>query len=43
MVRKKICIKSKTHTDKLNIVVYRYQNIMYLKDDEVDLKVTEYQ
>ena len=43
MVRKKNCLNSKTDTDKLNTVVYRYQNIMYLKDDEVDLKVTECQ
>ena len=27
---------------KLNIVVYRYQNSLYLKDNEVDLIFTEY-
>ena len=32
-----------TDTDKLNIVVYRYRNSLYLKDNEVDLKLTEYQ
>ena len=32
-----------TDTDKVNIVVYRYRNNLYLKDDEVDLKLTEYQ
>ena len=32
-----------TDTDKLNIVVYRYRNSLYLKDNEVDLKFTEYQ
>ena len=26
----------------VNIVVYRYQNYMYLKDTEMDLKLTEY-
>ena len=28
--------------DKLNIVVYRYRNNTYLKDTEVELKLTEY-
>ena len=28
---------------KLNIVVYRYRNNLCLKDNEVDLKLTEYQ
>ena len=32
-----------TDTDKLTIVVYRYRNNLYLKDNEVDIKVTEYQ
>ena len=32
-----------TDTDKLNNVVYRYRNNLHLKDNEVDLKVTEYQ
>ena len=29
--------------DKLNIVVYRYRNILYLKNNEVDLKMAENQ
>ena len=32
-----------TDTDKLNIILYRYRNSLYLKDNEVDLKLTEYQ
>ena len=32
-----------TDTDKLNIVVNRYRNSSYLKDEEVDLNLTEYQ
>ena len=39
----KLCVNSKTDTDKLNIVVYRYRNSLYLKDNEIDLKLTEYQ
>ena len=31
-----------TDTDKLNIAVYRYRNNLYLKDNEVDLRLTEY-
>ena len=33
----------KTDTDKLNIVVYRYRNNLYLKDNEIDLKLNENQ
>ena len=33
----------KTDTDKLKIVEYRYRKRLYLKDKEVDLKLTEYQ
>ena len=29
--------------DKLNIVVYRYRNNTYVKDTEVDLRLTEYE
>ena len=36
-------MKFQTETDKLNIVVYRYRNNLNLKDNEVDLKLTEYQ
>ena len=32
-----------TDTDKLNIVEYRYRNFSFLKDNGVDLKLTEYQ
>ena len=41
--RKKVSVNFQTDTDKLNIVVYRYRNNSYLKDNEVDLKLTEYQ
>ena len=40
--RRKVCIHFQTGTDKVNIVVYRYRNKTYLKDTEVDLKLTEY-
>ena len=40
--RRKVCIKFQTDTDKVNIVVYRYRNSTYLKDTEMDLKLTEY-
>ena len=41
--RRKVCVNFQTDTDKLNIVVYRYRNNLYLKDTEVDLKLIEYQ
>ena len=41
--RRKVCVNFQTDTDKLNIVVYRYRNNLYLKDNELDLKLTEYQ
>ena len=40
--RRKACINFQTDRDKVNIVVYRYRNNMYLKDTEMDLKLTEY-
>ena len=40
--RRKVFINFQTDTDKVNIVVYRYRNNTYLKDTEVDLKLTEY-
>ena len=40
--RRKVCIIFQTDTDKVNIVVYRYRNNTYLKDTEMDLKLTEY-
>ena len=39
--RRNVRANFKTDTDKLNIVVYRYQNSLYLKDEEVDLELTE--
>ena len=39
---RKVCINFQTDTDKVNIVVYRYRNKTYLKDSEMDLKLTEY-
>ena len=41
--RRKVCVNFQTDTDKLNIVVYRYRNKLSLTDNEVDLKLTEYQ
>ena len=41
--RRKVCVNFETDTDKLNIVVYRYRNSLYLKDNEVEVKMTEYQ
>ena len=41
--RRKVCINLQTDTDKVNIVVYRYRNSTYLKDTEMDLKLTEYE
>ena len=40
---RKVCVNFQTDTDKLNIVVYRYRNNLYLKDNELDLKLSEYQ
>ena len=40
--RRKVCINVQTDTDKVNNVVYRYRNNTYLKDTEMDLKLTEY-
>ena len=41
--RRKVCVNFQTDTDKLNFVVYRYRNNLYLKDNEIDLKLSEYQ
>ena len=41
--RRKACVNFQTDRDKLIIVVYRYRNSLYLKDDEVILKFTEYE
>ena len=40
--RRKVCIIFKTDMDKLNILVYRYQNNTYIKDTDRELKLTEY-
>ena len=37
-----VCINFQTDADKVNVVVYRYRNNTYLKDTEMDLKLTEY-
>ena len=41
--RRKVCISFKTDMDRLNIVVYRYWNNTYVKDTEMELKMTEYE
>ena len=41
--RRKVCVNLQTDTDKLNIVVYRYRNNLYLKDNEVILKLSKYE
>ena len=38
--RRKVCVNFQIDTDKLNIVVYRYRNNLYLKDI---LKLSEYE
>ena len=35
-----MCVNFQADTHKLNIVVYRYRNNLYLKDNELDLKLT---
>ena len=40
--RRNVCINFQTDTDNLNIVVYRYRNNTFLKDTEMELKLTEY-
>ena len=39
----KVCINFQTDTDKVNIAVYRYRNNNFLKDTEMELKLTEYE
>ena len=41
--RRNLCENFKTDTDNLYIVGFRYRNSLYLKNKEVDLKLTEYQ
>ena len=33
--RRKVCVNFQSDTDKLNSVVYRYRNNLYLKDNEL--------
>ena len=40
--RKKVCFNFQTVTEKVNIVVYRYRDNTYLKDTELERKLTEY-
>ena len=37
--RRKVCVNFQTDTDNLNFVVYRYRKNLFLKDNEVDLKL----
>ena len=39
---RKVCVTFQTDTEELNIVVYRYRKNLYLKDIELDLKLSEY-
>ena len=39
--RRKVCVNFQSERYKFSIVVYRYRNSLYLKDNEVDLKRTE--
>ena len=41
--RRKVCVNFQTDTDKLNFVVHRHRNNLYLKDNEVILKMSEYE
>ena len=41
--KRKVCVNFQTDTDKLNFVVYRYRNNLYPKDNEVILKLSEYE
>ena len=40
--RRKVSISFKTDMDKLEIVLYHYRNNTYVKDTEMELKLTEY-
>ena len=41
--RRKVCISFKTDMGKLKFVVCRYRNNTYVKDTEMELKMTEYE
>ena len=40
--RRKVFVIFKINTDKLNFVVNRCRNVLYFRDNEIDLKLTEY-
>ena len=40
--RRKVCINFKTDTDNIYIMVFRYRNSLYFKDNKVDLTLIEY-
>ena len=40
---RKVCVNFQTDADKLSFAVYRYRNNFYLKDNEIDLKLSKYQ
>ena len=40
--KRKMCINFQTDAHKVNVFVYHYRNNTYLKDTEMDLKLTEY-
>ena len=40
--RRKVCVNFQTDTYKLNIALYCYRNNLYLKDNEIKLKLIEY-
>ena len=41
--RREVCANFQTDTEKLNIAMQSYRNISHVKDNEVDLNLTEYQ
>ena len=41
--KRKVCISFKPDMDKFNIVVYHYRNNTYVKDTEMELKLTKYE
>ena len=40
--RRKICINVQTDTDKVNVVVNRFQNNAFIKDTELELNLLEF-
>ena len=39
--RRKVCISLKVDKNKLIIIAYHYRNEIYVKDTEIELKITE--